>query len=377
MKQSYIKAAEEAIKKAEDIKHRFQTQSRLVPGKDPDLLLEEEGFAEQIGCLHRIARIDREEAAGRLRGRLGKMKRAKKRDRIRLIRLTAVAAAVLTGVYLYPLIGNREKHIGRETYVREEKVAVPTVFWEQDEKTIDRRTLDMREVGNTYVVTAGRLSSEELSVDTPVVYERIVIPAGYIYSVALADGSTVALNAGSELRFPNRFCDSVREVELKGEGYFDVAESGRPFIVRMGENRVTVYGTRFNLFYSDRLAVTEAVLVEGSIGLTVEGKETKIRPNQRIRYATGRQSPQVEEVDVNDYIQWLADNFKYNGARLDRIAFDLSAWYGVEIQMKPEIADETYSFEFGKQLPVEEVIWALRKITGKTIEKEGGAYRIK
>ena len=63
MKQSYIKAAEEAIKKAEDIKHRFQTQSRLVPGKDPDLLLEEEGFAEQIGCLHRIARIDREEAA--------------------------------------------------------------------------------------------------------------------------------------------------------------------------------------------------------------------------------------------------------------------------------------------------------------------------
>lgn len=50
------------------------------------------------------------------------------------------------------------------------------------------------------------------------------------------------------------------------------------------ETKVTVYGTRFNLFYSDRLTVTEAVLVEGSIGLMAGGKETKIRPNQRIRY---------------------------------------------------------------------------------------------
>ena len=130
-------------------------------------------------------------------------------------------------------------------------------------------------------------------------------------SVSLPDGSAVVLNAGSELRFPGRFCDSVREVELKGEGYFEVAHSGCPFIVRAGETKVTVYGTRFNLFYSDRLTVTEAVLVEGSIGLMAGGKETKIRPNQRIRYDSGEAQLQVEEVDADDYIQWLTNNFKY------------------------------------------------------------------
>ena len=288
----------------------------------------------------------------------------------------ASAAAILVGMCLYPWVGNRTGHSLEGTYVREEKVTVPTVFREQDEKTIDRRALEMRETGNTYVVTAETLPPDELPAGESVVYERVVIPAGYTCSVSLPDGSAVVLNAGSELRFPGCFCDSVREVELKGEGYFEVAHSGCPFIVRAGETKVTVYGTRFNLFYSDRLTVTEAVLVEGSIGLMAGGKETKIRPNQRIRYDSGEAQLQVEEVDADDYIQWLTNNFKYRGARLDRIAFDLAAWYGVEIEVAPEIAVEVYSLEFGKELSLDEVVWALRKITGRTVKKEGGVYRI-
>lgn len=376
MKQPYVKIAEEAIKKAEAIQHRFLTQEESGSGKVPDSVWEAEALEEQLDSLHRIARIGREEAAGKLRERLCEVKRVKNR-RLRMLRLAvAAAAAVLVGICLYPLVGNREDHSFEQSYVREEKVVVPTVFRERDEKMIERRALEMRETGNTYVVTAETLSPDELSAGESVVYERVVIPAGYTCSVALSDGSTVILNAGSELRFPDRFCDSVREVELKGEGYFEVMKSECPFIVRTGETRVTVYGTRFNLFYSDRLAVTEAVLVEGSIGLTAGGKETKIHPNQRIRYDSGEAQLQVEEVDADDYIQWLTNNFKYRGARLDRIAFDLSAWYGVKMEVAPEIADEVYSLEFGKELPIDEVVWALRKITGRTVKKEGGVYRI-
>ena len=97
-------------------------------------------------------------------------------------------------------------------------MTVPTVFRERDEKTIDRRALEMRETGNTYVVTAETLPPDELLAGESVVYERVVIPVGYTCSVSLPDGSAVVLNAGSELRFPGCFCDSVREVELKGEG---------------------------------------------------------------------------------------------------------------------------------------------------------------
>ena len=376
MKQSYVKTAEEAIKKAEAVQYRFLTQEEFGSGQVPDSVWEAGALEEQLDSLHRIARIDQEKAAGKLKERLCGVKRAKSR-RLRILRLAvAAAAAILVGMCLYLWVGNRAGYSLEGTYVREEKVTVPTVFRERDEKTIDRRALEMRETGNTYVVTAETLPPDELLAGESVVYERVVIPVGYTCSVSLPDGSAVVLNAGSELRFPGCFCDSVREVELKGEGYFEVAHSGCPFIVRAGETKVTVYGTRFNLFYSDRLTVTEAVLVEGSIGLMAGGKETKIRPNQRIRYDSGEAQLQVEEVDADDYIQWLTNNFKYRGARLDRIAFDLAAWYGVEIEVAPEIAVEVYSLEFGKELSLDEVVWALRKITGRTVKKEGGVYRI-
>ena len=300
MKQSYVKTAEEAIKKAEAVQYRFLTQEEFGSGQVPDSVWEAGALEEQLDSLHRIARIDQEKAAGKLKERLCGVKRAKSR-RLRILRLAvAAAAAILVGMCLYPWVGNRAGYSLEGTYVREEKVTVPTVFRERDEKTIDRRALEMRETGNTYVVTAETLPPDELLAGESVVYERVVIPVGYTCSVSLPDGSAVVLNAGSELRFPGCFCDSVR----------------------------------------------------------------------------GEAQLQVEEVDADDYIQWLTNNFKYRGARLDRIAFDLAAWYGVEIEVAPEIAVEVYSLEFGKELSLDEVVWALRKITGRTVKKEGGVYRI-
>ena len=157
MKQSYVKTAEEAIKKAEAIQHRFLTQEEPDSGQVPDSEWEAGALEEQLDSLHRIARIDREKAAGKLKERLCGVKRAKSR-RLRILRLAvASAAAILVGMCLYPWVGNRTGHSLEGTYVREEKVTVPTVFREQDEKTIDRRALEMRETGNTYVVTAETL----------------------------------------------------------------------------------------------------------------------------------------------------------------------------------------------------------------------------
>ena len=63
----------------------------------------------------------------------------------------------------------------------------------------------------------------------------------------LSDGTEVILNAGSILRYPVNFAGDKREVELVGEAFFKVAKSDKPFFVRMGENNIRVYGTRFNV----------------------------------------------------------------------------------------------------------------------------------
>ena len=71
--------------------------------------------------------------------------------------------------------------------------------------------------------------------------------AGQVRNVALADGSTVALNGASRIRV--KIGGARREVTLeRGEALFDVQhDKTRPFVVAAGDGRVTVLGTRFDV----------------------------------------------------------------------------------------------------------------------------------
>ena len=207
-------------------------------------------------------------------------------------------------------------------------------------------------------------------------YNKILIPRGYTFRAKLPDGSTVVLNAGSELKYPVRFQDTLREVELVGEGYFEVAKAEVPFVVKAGSTQVKVYGTKFNVLYSEDLDLAEAVLLEGSIGMQVGGNEVRLAPNERAYCMPGDSLLQVEKVDATAYINWLGTTFKYDSMRLDRIAWDLSRWYGVYIDMPSELKSEIYTMEFDKTSSIEWVMEALSLITGKQIKKEGGGYQI-
>lgn len=68
------------------------------------------------------------------------------------------------------------------------------------------------------------------------------------YTVTLPDGTHVWLNAASEIVYPSRFDDKVREVTVKGEAYFDVVrDDNKPFVVYAAQQRIEVLGTQFNI----------------------------------------------------------------------------------------------------------------------------------
>jgi len=85
-------------------------------------------------------------------------------------------------------------------------------------------------------------------------------------SVHLADGSQVILNTDSQIHVA--LTGTERRVEVnRGEVFFDVVkEPTRPFVVRAGDKRVVVVGTKFSVLRSPndlRVVVTEGkVLVE-------------------------------------------------------------------------------------------------------------------
>ena len=70
-------------------------------------------------------------------------------------------------------------------------------------------------------------------------------------------GSLVWLNAGSSLSYPVVFSGKSRDVELKGEAFFDVVKNKKvPMVLTAGNVKVKVYGTQFNVdAYADKKTV--------------------------------------------------------------------------------------------------------------------------
>jgi transmembrane sensor len=82
-------------------------------------------------------------------------------------------------------------------------------------------------------------------------------------SIALADGSTVELNARSSLRV--HLSDRQRDVTLlEGQALFRVAKDAqRPFVVRAGDAQVRAVGTEFDVYRKE--SETVVTVVEGRV----------------------------------------------------------------------------------------------------------------
>ena len=336
----------------------------------------DEQIERLLEAIHQAARMDREMMAERLERRLAALRRARRMRRIRWMAGSVAAAIIVLMLVWRPWMEVKPERVMPVAQVSLPEITVPTVITTGTADEILEIDTLVTGTGTSVYEVKKEQSKEEQVLPREVKYNRVVIPRGYTYRVALADGSVVTLNAGSELKFPVEFRDSAREVEFKGEGYFEVAKGEKPFVVKAGDTRVRVYGTRFNLLYSEQLALSEAVLLEGSIGMRVQGVEKKIVPNERVYCVVGDSTLQVEKVNAEEYISWLGTSFKYCGVRLDKIMNDFANWYGVEIQVAPELKNQTYTLEFDKTCSIQEVLQMMKLITGKTIKEEGGAYTI-
>jgi transmembrane sensor len=120
----------------------------------------------------------------------------------------------------------------------------------------------------------------------------------------LPDGSRVWLNAGSKLTFEKNFGESIREVTLTGEAFFDVVKNpAKPFVIHTSTIDIKVLGTQFNVksYPSDK--TTETSLIRGSVEVMV-----KTRPNEK--YVL---KPNEKLVVLNDQLKTAAGS-NYGGA---------------------------------------------------------------
>ncbi len=179
------------------------------------------------------------------------------------------------------------------------------------------------------------------------VLNKVVVPYGQRHKIRLSDGTMVQLNAGSILTFPATFSGKVREVYLKGEGYFEVHKNAKmPFIVRTDYLDIKVLGTTFNVSAYDDERFVSTVLVEGKVDVSQKNRilandEYTLAPGQGCFYSVREKNSVVKNVDTNDYILWKDGLFKFQDLPLVDIVRRVKKYYNLSIQIEDETLANT------------------------------------
>ena len=85
-------------------------------------------------------------------------------------------------------------------------------------------------------------------------------------TISLPDGTTVHLNSGSHVFYPENLEGKTRTIYLIGEAEFKVARNPKkPFIVRSSNMAITALGTEFNVKAYPEEDVITASLIEGKV----------------------------------------------------------------------------------------------------------------
>ena len=193
------------------------------------------------------------------------------------------------------------------------------------------------------------------------VFNTIETPVGGKYQLNLADGSKVWLNSSSSLRFPIFFSKDNREVELRGEAYFEVSkDSKRKFSVRSGIQTVEVLGTQFNInAYSDEKSI-KTTLFEGEIRvIDLKTNDSKLlKPGEQ---SNVDQSIRIRRIDTQTEIAWKEGYFHFKKADIETVMRQLGRWYGVTARYEGNLPEQHFSGAISNSLTLLEVLEILEK----------------
>ncbi|UCH13164.1 MAG: FecR family protein [Bacteroidales bacterium] len=226
-------------------------------------------------------------------------------------------------------------------------------------------------------------------------YNEIRVPTGSKSSITLSDGSKLWLNSLTNLKYPEKFGPTLREVYLEGEAYFEIAkDKDKPFYVRTSDLDIKVLGTTFNVkSYADEGTI-ETTLESGSLYISkkAEGKKTNqviLKPNQRLTFiksegrilvddikdklkgtkenkkTTDKTGQRLEKlylsknIDTKLYTSWKDNRLVFVDESFESLAVKMERWYNVKIIIK---GDKLKQFRFTGTFENETIEQALKAL---------------
>ncbi|QES88673.1 FecR family protein [Rhizosphaericola mali] len=195
---------------------------------------------------------------------------------------------------------------------------------------------------------------------------EIATPPGKSIQIVLSDGTKVWLNESSSISFPAVFNNDYREIKSSGEVYLEVAKvlnpKGKrvPFIVKSNNQSLSVLGTHFDVNAYD-IQNTKTTLVEGKVEISSnQKKHLTLLPNQQAQVDVSGADMKKKEVDPFKLISWTKGYINFENASAQEVLNVVGRWYHVNLIIKNNKTNQTYSGKLNRNLPLTNTMEALR-----------------
>jgi len=210
-------------------------------------------------------------------------------------------------------------------------------------------------------------SASKLNFSETITRNEIYVPNGSKSAVTLPDGTKVWLSNGTKFIYPEKFVGNTRDVELEGEGFFEVThDRQRPFIVKIGENRIKVLGTRFAViaYPGDNMVKTE--LISGQIQFDIKDKNQPgtfhsylMKPSQSL--SLDKTSMKVTESVIADnfYNYWINGVYDFKDETFEELAKKIERVYNIKVIFEDEVLKKRL---FSGSLSINDNIYTLMEV---------------
>ena len=192
----------------------------------------------------------------------------------------------------------------------------------------------------------------------------------------LPDGTSVTLQTGSTIEYPNKFEGGKRNVKLTGEAYFNVTpDKTKPFVVSVDDIQVEVLGTSF--YINSHHGNVEVVLTSGKVAVYKKNKPNEVtflHPGEKAAYSSKEQTIEKSTNLDPNYMSFKTRRLVFEDNPLKEVVETLNKVYLSDIRIKDNaIAGCRLTATFDNQ-SIESILNVITATLDLKVNKSGSKY---
>lgn len=182
------------------------------------------------------------------------------------------------------------------------------------------------------------------------------------YTLILADGTEVFLDAASSITYPVAFAGKERKVTVTGQAYLKVKHNAAmPFKVIVADEVIEDIGTEFNINAYTNEPALKTTLVQGAVKVIRKEQAILLQPGEETVATTS--SIDKKSADLEKALAWLQGKQIFTKEPLENIMNRIARIYDVKlIWVDPEIKQIKFGGSFDRTKKLSTVLNFLRKV---------------